>query len=69
MESYLTATSMSLSGMIEGLWWSEKCDARLQDEWHSGHHRGMMNSNRGRGNQIPRSIKMAHRATTRYPTH
>ena len=68
-ESHLTANSWSLSGMIEGLGWSEKRDAKSRDAWHSGHHRGMMNSNRGRGNHIPRRTKMARRATTRYPTH
>jgi hypothetical protein len=68
-ESHLTANSRSLSGMIGGLRWSAKRDARSQDAWHSGCHRRMINSSKGWGNQIPRSIKMARRATTRYPTH
>ena len=68
-ESHLTAKSWSLSGMIEGLGWSEKRDAKSRDAWHSGHHRGMMNNNWGRGAQIPKSILLARRTMTRYPTH
>ncbi len=68
-ESHLTANIRSLSGMIGGLGWSEKRDAWSRDAWHSGRHRRMMNNNKGWGTQIPRSIKRAHRATTRYPTH
>ena len=52
-ESHLTANSRSSSGMIEGLGWSEKRDARSQDAWHSGQHRRMMNSNRGGGTKYP----------------
>jgi hypothetical protein len=72
-DSYLTqlvvhvvANSRSLSGRIGRLGWSEKRNARLQDAWHSGHHCRTMNSNRGRGHQIPRSSTMARRATTRF---
>ena len=70
-ESHLTAKSWSLSGMIEGLGWSEKRDAKSRDAWHSGHHRGMMNNNWGRGAQrIPKSIILARQKMTRYPaTH
>jgi hypothetical protein len=68
-ELHLTANSWSLSGMIEGLGWSEKLDARSRDAWHSGHHCRMMNSNWGRGTQIPKSIILARRTMTRYPTH
>jgi hypothetical protein len=68
-ESHLTANSRRISGMIGGLGWSEKRDARSQDAWHSRRHRRMMNSSKGWGNQIPQKIKMARRATTRYPTH
>ena len=70
-ESHLTANSWSLSGMIEGLGWSEKRDAKSRDAWHSGHHRGTMNSNWGRGaQQIPKSIIVARQKMTRYPaTH
>jgi hypothetical protein len=69
-KSHLTAKSWSLSGMIEGLGWSEKRDAKSRDAWHSGHHRGMMNNNWGRGAQIPKSIILARQKMTRYPaTH
>ncbi len=47
-ESHLTANSWSLSGMIEGLGWSEKRDAWSRDAWHSGRHRRMMNNNNDR---------------------
>jgi hypothetical protein len=51
--AHVVVNSRSVSGKIERLGWSEECDARLEDAWHGGRHHRMMNSNRGRGQQIP----------------
>jgi len=56
-ESHPTANSWSLSGMIGGLGWSEKRDARSRDAWHSGRHRRMMNNNKGGGLKYPDQSK------------
>jgi hypothetical protein len=67
--AHVVVNSRSLSGRIGRLGWLEKRGATLQDAWHSGRHRRTMNSNRGRGQQIPQSGKQACRAMTKYPTH
>ena len=57
--AHVVVNSRSLSGRIGRLGWSEKRGARLQDAWHSGRHCRTMNSNKGRGQQIPLSGKRA----------